>query len=174
MNRLRFRPIPLLSIAALLFFAGCGYHLVGTGSALPSHIKTVAIPVFENSSGQPDIQREITSAIRLAFINDGRLKVVDEKKANLLLSGDVNYYDIRVVSFDSADSAAEYIVQIGVAIDVHDQVKNKRFMKQKFRTKWDYRASSDVVGTEFARLAALDEAYRELANQLVSIIIEQF
>ena len=47
-------------------------------------------------------------------------------------------------------------------------------MKNKFTTKWDYKATSDIVDTESARLAALEEAYKELGNRLVSLLIDQF
>ena len=46
--------------------------------------------------------------------------------------------------------------------------------KNKFKTKWDYRATSDIIDTESARLAALEEAYKELGNRLVSLLIDQF
>lgn len=158
----------------LPFAAGCGYHLAGYGSALPPHLRTVAIPVFGNSSDQPDIHRELTSVIRQKFISDGRLKVVSEKKANLLLRGTLIFYSLRVVAFSKADEATQYIVQLGVHIEAFDQVKKKIFLKQNFTTQWDYQASSDVVNTETARFAALEEAYGELASRLVSIIIERF
>ena len=71
----------LLSFSISCFlFSGCGYHLVGTGSSLPSHLKTISIPVFKNTSSQPEIHRELTSAVLEAFISDGRLKVA--KKGN--------------------------------------------------------------------------------------------
>ncbi|MBT5870005.1 MAG: hypothetical protein HOH38_14315 [Nitrospinaceae bacterium] len=47
-------------------------------------------------------------------------------------------------------------------------------MKDKFTTTWNYNASSDIVDTESARIAALEEAYKELGNRLVSLLIDQF
>ena len=159
----------------ILFFAGCsGYHLSGYGSALPSYIRSIAIPVLKNSSSEPNIQKDATDAIRRAFISDGRLKVVDTRKAELLIRGTLTDYQLRAVSFNSEDSAEEYIVRLGIHVEAYDRVKKKIIFKQKFTTQWDYRSSSVVADSESSRYAALKGAYEDLAERLVSITIEQF
>jgi len=167
-----------LSLFALLvtlsLIAGCGYHLAGTQNTLPPHLKTIAIPVFDNTSSEPEIHRNLTNVIRQSFISDGRLKVTDEKNADLLMKGKLGYYNLRAVSFSSSDVASEYYVELGVSIDVGDQVKKKPFMKQSFTTKWDFRTTADVINSEAARQAALNDAYKDLANRLVSTVIDQF
>ena len=169
------RPLALgWVLAALAFLAGCGYHLAGTQNTLPPHLKTVAIPVFKNTSSEPEIHRDLTNVIRESFITDGRLKVVDASKADLLMRGILNYYNLRAVSFNTSDVASEYYVELGVDIKVKDQVKKKSFLKQRFTTKWDFRSNDDVVNSEAARQTALDDAYKDLANRLVSIVIDQF
>ena len=70
----------LFAISCSLFY-GCGYHLVGTGKNLPTHLRTISIPVFKNTSTQPEIHRELTSAILQSFISDGRLKVVKKEES---------------------------------------------------------------------------------------------
>jgi len=170
--RLSFKFWILLGIALLL--NGCGYHLVGTSSSLPTHLKTLFIPVFNNGSSEPEIHRELTSAIIDSFITDGRLKIVRKGKSDMVLKGSLYYYDLRAVSFSSSDFASDYIVKLGVEIEVIDKVNDKSYIKNKFTTKWDYKATSDIVDTESARLAALEEAYKELGNRLVSLLIDQF
>ncbi len=157
-----------------LLLGGCGYHLVGAGSSMPPHLKTLSIPVFTNSSTEPEIHRELTSAIINSYITDGRLKVVRKSQADMVMRGNLFYYELKAVSFSSDDFASDYIVKLGVDIEVIDKVNNKPYLKQKFQTKWDYKASSDIVKTESARLAALEEAYNELGNRLVSLLIDQF
>jgi len=170
--RLPFKFWILFGIALLL--NGCGYHLVGTGSSLPSHLKTLFIPLFANSSSEPGIHRELTSAIINSFITDGRLKIVRKGNSDMVMKGSLFYYDLRAVSFTSSDFASDYIVKLGVEVEVIDKINDKPYIKNKFTTKWDYRATSDIVDTESARLAALEEAYKELGNRLVSLLIDQF
>ncbi|MBT5469025.1 MAG: LptE family protein [Nitrospina sp.] len=164
----------LLFFLLCFLFSGCGYHLVGTGNTLPSHLKTIFIPVFENSSSQPEIHRELTSAILQSFITDGRLKVEKKNDADLVMAGNLSYYDTRAASFSSQDLASEIIIELQVEIEVTDQVKNKLFMKKTLKTQWDYKSTSEIANTESARLEALEEAYKDLGNRLVSLIIDQF
>ncbi|MBI4389895.1 MAG: hypothetical protein HY580_06920 [Nitrospinae bacterium] len=172
-KRFQFSYVPFLAVLFLL--AGCGYHLVGTGSgSLPSYIKNLSIPVFANTSPEPEIQNEMTRAIREAFINDGRLKVVGDEKAHLTMKGKVISYELRPVAFSQQDVASEYWVLLGVEIEVTDEVKKKPYLKQKFNTRWDYKSTASVIDAEAARQEALNQAYRDLANRLVSIVIEKF
>ncbi len=169
-NRLR----TIFILTGLLLVSACGYHLTGTQNTLPPHLKTIAIPVFDNSSSEPDIHRNMTNVIRQSFINDGRLKVVNKSKADLVMKGLLNSYTLKAVSFDSNDVALAYYVALGVNIDVKDMVKRKQFLKQNFTTKWDFRTNVDVINSEAARQLALNDAYKELGNRLVSIVIDQF
>ena len=170
MINLRFLFITL----AVILTAGCGYHLVGYGSSLPAHIKTIAIPTFKNSSIEPNIHRDATDSIRQAFISDGRLKLIDVKRADLIIKGTLINYQLQPVSFSAQDTVDEYIIRLGVQIEAYDRIKKRILVKQEFNTQWDYRVTSSVIGSESAKNTALIEAYNDLADRLVSIIIEQF
>ena len=165
----------LLSFSISCFlFSGCGYHLVGTGSSLPSHLKTISIPVFKNISSQPEIHRELTSAVLQAFISDGRLKVAKKDDADLIMDATLTYYKKRNVSFGSQDLVSNIIVEVEINLQVTDQIKNKIFMKEKFKTQWDYISTSDIAATERARLEALDLGFQDLGRRLVSLLVDQF
>ena len=171
---MRFLRNTLFFLVVVFLFSSCGYHLSGYGSSLPPNIRTIAIPVFKNSSSEPNIQSEVTEAVRRAFTSDGRLKVADAKKADWIMRGTLTDYQLRAVAFNSKDSAEEYIVRIGVQITTYDRIKKKIIFDQKFTTQWNYRATSNVVGSQLEKFAALREAYEDLADRLVSLIIEQF
>ena len=164
----------LCFLVGVLVSSSCGYHLAGYGSTLPPHIHAISIPVFKNSSSEPNIQRDATDAIRRAFISDGRLKVTGTSKADLLMRGTLTNYQLRGVSFSSEDSAEEYIVRLGIQVEAYDRIKKRIVFNQKFTTQWDYRSTSSVVDSESEKYTALKEAYDDLADRLVSITIEQF
>ena len=170
MINLRFLFITL----AVILTAGCGYHLVGYGSSLPAHIKTIAIPTFKNSSIEPNIHRDATDSIRQAFISDGRLKLIDVKRDDLIIKGTLLNYQLQPVAFSAQDTVDEYIIRLGVQIEAYDRIKKRILVKQEFNTQWDYRVTSSVIDSESAKNTALIEAYNDLADRLVSIIIEQF
>ena len=173
MKRQKYRALTAI-FSFLLILQGCGYHLAGTRNSMPPHIHSVAIPVFKNNSSEPELHRDLTRTIRRSFIADGRLRVVGNDKADLLMKGRLNHYVLKAASFDTDDLISEYWVELTVDIEVTDQVQNKRFMKQTLKTKWDFRASSDVVLSEATRQAALQNAYRDLGNRLVSLVVDKF
>ena len=165
----------LLSFSISCFiFSGCGYHLVGTASSLPPHLKTIFISVFKNTSSQPEIHRELTRAVLETFINDGRLKLAKKDDADLIMDATLVFYQKRNVSFGSQDLVSNIIVEIEIDLTVMDRIKNKIFMKEKFKTQWDYKSTSDIAATERARLKALDLGFQDLGRRLVSLLIDQF
>ena len=155
-------------------FSGCGYHLVGTGNTLPPHLKTIYISVFKNTSSQPEIHRELTSAVLESFINDGRLEVTKKDNADLIMDATLTYYKQRNVAFGSEDLVSNIIVEVEIDLIVTDQVKNKIFMKEKFKTQWDYKSTTNIAATERARLEALDLGFEDLGRRLVSLLVDQF
>jgi hypothetical protein len=165
-----------LGLLLSLALWGCGYQMAGRGaSQLPPHLKTIAIPVFENNSGEPTIQRPFTEALRRAFITDGRLRLVNNKaEADLVMTGTLTKYWIRAVAFNDFDVATEYWVYIEADVLVQDQVENQVYLKQKLKTRWDYLADNSITSTEASRQEALVQTYRVLSQHLVSLVNDKF
>ena len=130
-SQLSFKFWALLSLTILL--NSCGYHLVGTGSSLPPHLKSLSIPVFGNSSAEPEIHRELTSNIIDSFITDGRLKIVRKGNSDMVMRGTLYYYDLKAVSFSSSDFASDYIVELGIDVEVIENINDKLYIKNKFK-----------------------------------------
>jgi len=165
---------PLALLAALLWLAACGYHISGTGDA-PAGIRSIAIPVFTNTSSEPEIHRDLTRALQRAFVSDGRLNVVRRERADLVMQGELNHYSQKAASFDSSDVVLEYWVEVGVNVEVIDRASGKPYIKKEsHRVKWDYRTTPDLIVTEASRKFALEKAYGELGNRLVSLVLERF
>ncbi len=164
----------LLSVICLLYLPACGYNLVGRGASLQPHIKTISIPIFQNKSGEPNIEFEITNRIRDGFIEDGRLKMMGDGDSDLILNGEIIRYSLKPVAFDSRDNATEYWVEIGVMIKLEDRAKDNVILQQELYTKWDYKVSQSVTETDIQRLEAIRQAGKKLAQEIVNIVIEGF
>lgn len=171
---LKFRLKLVISLAGFLLLSGCGYHLVGTANKLPSHVRSMAIPVFKNTSGEPVIQRNLSDTVRRTFQNDGRLKIIQEDEADLVMNGTLSHYELRPIAFDENDVVTQYWVYLGIDVEVIDQVKNQPLLKKNFQTRWDYRVGADVIDAESARLEALEQAYLDVGRRLVSIVLDKF
>ncbi len=165
----------LLPLLMATLVSACGYQVTGLKSThLPEHIRSLAIPVFENTSTEPVLQRSLTEALRRAFIHDGRLQLAGEKRADLVMKGTLTRYSIRAVAFNANDIATEYWVYLNVTVKVTERVAGTVHLDQKLRTRWDYRASSSVISSEVSRQEALSQAYRDLSERLVSLLLDQF
>ena len=168
-------PVLLGILLAVILLNGCGYGLVGRGpGGLPAHITSVAIPIFANNTLEPEIEKEITSAVRREFIQDGRLKVVAKAKATALLEGQLESYVLDPVAFDAFDRATQYRVVIGVHVSFKDLVKEKVLLDQKFSAREEFTVASTIVSREAAKVTSRQVAARELAGQLLNLILEGF
>jgi len=164
----------LLIAHCSLLITSCGYNLVGRGASLQPHIKTISIPIFQNKSGEPNIEFEITNRIRDGFIEDGRLKMMGDGDSDLSLNGEIIKYSLKPVAFDSLDNTTEYWVEIGVSIKLEDRLNGNVILQQELYTKWDYKVSQSVTETDIQRLEAIRQAGKKLAQEIVSIVIEGF
>lgn len=83
-HRPRRAALGLLLVLVAYLSTACGYSFHGN---LPSHIKTVAVPIFKNQSDVPGLENAITSAVISAFSSGGRLRVVPVDQADSVLEG---------------------------------------------------------------------------------------
>jgi hypothetical protein len=169
MTRLRASAALLLGAVALA--QGCGYTT--STALLPSHLRTIAVPVFENGTTEYTLEQEITAAVIARFVADNHLKVVDERSANAVLRGRVILYRNSVFGFSTTAEAQEYRVSISVDVTLKDQVKNREVWKDPNLIKTANYYVVDVPG-QVARteLDGRKEAVDKIAEAVVSRTVE--
>lgn len=153
---------------------GCGYSF--SGSSLPGHLKTIAIPVFENQSLDPTIADEVTRGMLDLFLEDNRLKVVRESRADCVLEGEVTHYERRVYSYTSAQEPQEYIVVIKLAVALKDRVKNQDlWSKNDLQATATYAAVAGAqVGQADSETQARELAIKQLGQDILAKSLEQW
>jgi hypothetical protein len=153
---------------------GCGYS-VGLGGNLPSHLKTVAVPIFVNSTQQPAVESVITAAVVNAFVTSGRLKVVSVKEADCILEGSIISYNLDSIAFNSSINVTEYRLRVRVNILFRDVRQGTTLYKQDGLEQWaDFRVQGQVSDTlaredQAARLAAV-----EIGRRIVASSVDRF
>jgi len=163
-----------LPVAALIvFLGGCGYALVGKGSALPADIRTVSIPLFENRTGEPELDTVFTRALRDEFIRDGRLKVV-ESAPDSTLRGAIVAYALRPLAYDGDKKVIQYAVDLAVDVAHTSEPDGRKLTRQRVQTTWQYDVDESVTESESQRAAATVEASRKAAETILSLVIESF
>src|SRR6266545_1754356 len=144
----RFRTlICAVSFLLLGLGPGCGYTV---RSALPSHLKSIAIPVFVNNTVEFGLADDITSALVNGFLADAHLKIVQERDADSVLRGTVLAYKNQVFGYTAAERATEYEIVLTVHLVFRDVHKNRDIWKEDALT---VRTTYNVVavGAEPAR-----------------------
>ena len=151
----------LAGLVLACLVGGCGYS-VGLGGNLPSHIKTVAVPIFVNSTQQPAVESVITAAVINAFVTSGRLKVVSVREADSILEGDITGYNLDSIAYNPQINVTEYRLRVRVNILFRDIRQNTTLWKQDGLEQWaDFRVQGQVSET----LAREDAAARPPSNR---------
>ena len=164
------RTLPLRVLVCLLAtLTGCTYSF--TGSNLPGHIRTVAIPNLANNTLEPGLDQEITTAIVDRFIKDGRLKLAPEGKADARLSGSLIKYENRVHNYGPDQSPHDYIVVVTTAVAMRDMVKNRELWNDDALTRTAVYVPGGSTGLT-TEGDARDEAMRALAAEIVTRTLE--
>ncbi|NOT35307.1 MAG: LptE family protein [Candidatus Eisenbacteria bacterium] len=114
-----------LAVASLSLGLASGCAYTTSTALLPAHLKSVAIPVFENGTSEYQIERTLTDVVIERFVSDNHLRIVDEKSADLVIRGRIRSYRNAVFGFNTAANAQEYRVTVGVEVTARDRVKNR-------------------------------------------------
>jgi hypothetical protein len=109
----------------------CGIYSF-SGSGLPSHIRTVAVPVFGNQTAEIGIRDLLTDAVTEALVTDGRLRVVGKEAADSIIEGTVVDYKEQAYTYDRSENVQEYIVRMYVDVSYQD-VKNRKIIWEQER-----------------------------------------
>ena len=163
----------------LFLMTGCGYTLVGQGN-LPDHIKTIAIPVFENTTLEEGIEQSITNAAVQEFVRGGKVKLVSEDKADAVLTGKIISYKTEGVQYQNVDDKTEittYKLTVAVNVELKDLVNDTVLWKSDGLSEdQDYEGGPLIGATEEKdnESEALSVIAKDLAGKIRTLSTEGF
>lgn len=160
--------------AALLaaMCAGCGFYSVS--GSLPSHIETVAVPLFDNETTEPRVVEDVTDAVTDAIISNGSMKIAAEFVADAVVQGTIVDVIDEPDQFTKNETAQRFIIRILANVTFFDRVRNKPIWSQDSLEGWArYDASGaaageDVETREDAKKTALDMLAKEVIDRTVA------
>ena len=157
---------------ALLGLGACGYSFRGT---LPSHIKTVAVPIFLNRTQEPGVDSIITNAVAQAFVTNGRLRVVRLADADAILDGEIMSYSVSPIAYDQSLNIQLYRLVVVLNLRMRDMKRKTVLFQQTGVTEQaDFRVVGPVSATIAREATALTQASGEIARSIVSLAIDRF
>lgn len=156
----------IIFILALgLIIGACSYSF--TGASVPSHLKTIAIPVVDDrsGSGEPGLRENFTEELTQKFIDDNSLEVADRTNADALLECTI----LSVREAPSAVSEGENVQTRRITITVkalyRDLVKRETVFDKNFSNYADFQ--TDTGNFLEARNAALEDASNLLIEDIL-------
>jgi hypothetical protein len=155
-----------------LLAGGCAYSF--SGSNLPSHIKTIAVPNIDNETLEPGLGQDVTTGVIDRFIKDGRLKIAPEGRANARLDARITKFENKVNNYAGDQSPLDYIVVLTVSVVLRDQVKNRELWKDESMTRNSVYVPGGVPPLLTTEDAAKADAISGLAQDIVTRTMEQW
>jgi hypothetical protein len=157
-----FISIPL----GVLFFIHCGIYSF-SGSLAP-HLKTVAVPLFDNRTVEYGIAEEITDTVIQEFTRDNSLKIADRNNADILVEGSIIRVDDRAGAFDKTERVQDLKIYVTAHVKATDQVKRTLLWDERL-TQWgSFDPSSGPDSRSDGIREALDKISKEILNKTVS------
>jgi outer membrane lipopolysaccharide assembly protein LptE/RlpB len=162
----------LLVLGAALLAAGCGYSLRGN---LPDHLKTVAVPIFQNRTPVPAVENFLTNAVVNAFSTNGRLRVTTVDRADAILEGEITNYYLQSIAYDATANIRQYRLTVTLNLRFRDVRRNEMlFQRYGYSDRADFAVPGTVAETITASEGALQQAATEIGRSVVSFAIERF
>lgn len=161
-------------LTMLLFvcgFAEC-YKPV-TKNQLPKHIKTVAVPAFQNNALRYKIESRFTEAVVNELIHRGRgLRVQGSREgADAVIEGVIKSFSYSGVLLDDAGRARIFEVTIEAAVTVRDQTENRvLYDNQNFVFRGEYEFANDPRNFFNEEDPAVERMARNFAESIVSTL----
>lgn len=153
----------------LVLMQGCvGYRL---GSTLPPGIKSVHVPTFQNKTGEPLLEAETTGATLREVQKDGTLRIADESRADALLEVTLTRFTLEPLRYerDRAKTTDEYRMRIRAELIFSSKRDGSVLSKRTVEGEATFEPGGSLTS---AKRAALPEAAKDLAHDIVESIVE--
>ncbi len=135
----------MIALAPVLLSLSCGY---GLSSKLNPHIKTVAVPLFENVTLEKGIEEMVTDELIDVLQENRQLTITGERSADSVILGKIIEYKQTPYSYDANEEVQEYKVEIIVRVEYDDRKKRKTLWKEERMLGWGTYFVIETAGQE--------------------------
>ena len=160
------RPLSITATLLLILasaVSGCSYSF--TGSSVPPHLKTIAIPLFDDQSGfgEPGLREKMTNKLIERFVQDNSLEVADKSRSDSILEGIIVNIRDEASVVTKGESVTKRRVTITVKATFQDMKLKKKVWEKQFSDWGDY----EISGGPAQRQTGIDAAIEKLTEDLL-------
>ncbi|MDT4897763.1 MAG: hypothetical protein QOH25_2840 [Acidobacteriota bacterium] len=165
-------------LAVLVFVSGFNecYKPV-TKNQLPTRIRTIAVPAFQNQALRYKIEHRFTEAVINEIVRRGRgLRVQGEREgADAVIDGVIKTFNFSGVLLDERGRARIFEVTITASVTVRDQVENRViYDNQNYVFRGEFEFANDPRSFFNEEDPAVQRIARSFAEAVVSTLVNGF
>ncbi len=159
----------LLIGAILIIFTGCCTYSF-TGSSVPEHLQTVAIPIAidRSGSGIPLLKEKLTDELIRKFIDDNSLQVTSRSKADAVIECTILPVKDVPAIVTAGENVSQRRLTITVKVVYTDLVKRKKIFEKNFSNYGDYEPGNADNDRVNAINTAIDKITEDILLAVVS------
>ena len=165
----------IIAVVLSLVMDVCGYKPSGKGKSLPAGIKTIAVPIFQNSSLKYRVEQRFTQAVADEILKRARaLRVTtDPDSADATLNGDIRSFRAVGTILDREGRTRVWNVRIILNVTVRDNRTRKiLYNNPRMIFEGEYQLSDDPESFFNEENPAVDRIAREFAQTVISTLLE--
>jgi hypothetical protein len=163
------------AILIVLLFAGCGYHLEGSGERIDPTLRTVFVDTFTNRTSEAHTENIIRTAFINRIVQEGRFKLARSRgEADIICRGAIRSLQAAPLSYKVTNLAAEDRLTITLEVFFEERESGRIIWSDRaFIGTGDYPISTVGV-TEASRKNALIKLANDTAERAYRLMMSGF
>jgi hypothetical protein len=167
--------VALIGVSLSLMLDVCGYRRSGQGKSLPAHVKTLAVPIFQNTSLRYRVEQRFTRAVVDEILRRARALNVTTNPdgADAVLTGDIRSFRAAGAVLDDQGRIRLWDVSVVVSVTVRDlKTRKVLYNNPRLTFEGEYELSDDPQSFFNEENPAVDRIAKQFAKSIVSTILE--
>ena len=148
-------------------FLSCGPYSF-SGSSIPSHIKTIAVPLVTDQTSEFGVRENLTDAIINEITEDNSIKIANEAEADAVVTGKIISLTDLADTFSADENVESYRVYITVEFAVLDRKNNTNLWKESWSQWGLYKLSDGNEARQEGIKIAIEKIAEDILNKTVS------
>jgi len=166
---------PILCLSACFVVTGCGYHMAGASSSLPSGLQTLSVPVFSTQTETYHTETVMTDAVTREFTRRTRFRVTPnvDPEADAVLHGTILKEAVTPLTYNaSTQESSSFLLIIVVSVKLETRDGKLLYENNNYVYREQYQSTTDLTTFLQENPAAVERLSRDFARGLVSDVLE--
>lgn len=164
-------------LACVLALAGCGYHPAGSPAHLPSTARTLAVPVFQNTTQSYHTEVAFTQAVVREFSSRTPYTLVagNDADADVKLDGTITAFQVTPLTYNSqTGQSSSFVITVKATVKLVGRDGKVLYQNPSYLFRQQYETTQDLASFIQEDNPAVQRLARDFARAVVSDILESF